>query len=202
MAHMIENNMLAYKGETPWHGLGVNVTADMTGDEMLKAAGMEWPVECRKMLLTASNVSSVGASAKALDEYRAITRGDNGRVFQVASRIYKPVQHIGPDNVSDELGRLRIGSMISGGTMQDAKDSFRYHVAQLTWDGDSEESDIPMDNQQIAQFRFWVRFQKAYKYAHETLEMTDVEAHQWACNPQNTAFLNCALAANAHSAAT
>lgn len=48
MAHMIEfmdgKASMAYAGETPWHGLGTQVPADVTPNQMLKAAGLDWRV--------------------------------------------------------------------------------------------------------------------------------------------------------------
>ena len=43
MAHMVET--MAYAGEVPWHGLGKPVPADLTPDQMLEAAGLDWEVE-------------------------------------------------------------------------------------------------------------------------------------------------------------
>jgi hypothetical protein len=48
MAHEIEmiNGVaqMAYAGETPWHGLGVKVSNDLTPDQMMKKAGLDWEV--------------------------------------------------------------------------------------------------------------------------------------------------------------
>ena len=48
MAHMIEfrdgKDCMAYGGETPWHGLGKQVPADISPNDMLKAAGLDWKV--------------------------------------------------------------------------------------------------------------------------------------------------------------
>ena len=41
--HAVET--LAYAGEKPWHGLGVEVEADYTPEEILVAAGLDWTVE-------------------------------------------------------------------------------------------------------------------------------------------------------------
>lgn len=41
MAHMIENNMIAYRGEQPWHGLGFQVNEDATNLEMMQIAGLD-----------------------------------------------------------------------------------------------------------------------------------------------------------------
>lgn len=48
MAHMIEmldgKASMAWAGETPWHGIGTKVPNDLTPDQMLKAAGLDWRV--------------------------------------------------------------------------------------------------------------------------------------------------------------
>ena len=42
MAHNVET--MAYAGETPWHGLGVPVPADLSPEQMLKKAELDWTV--------------------------------------------------------------------------------------------------------------------------------------------------------------
>ena len=42
MSHNVET--MAYAGETPWHGLGVSVGNDLSAQEMLVAAGLDWQV--------------------------------------------------------------------------------------------------------------------------------------------------------------
>jgi hypothetical protein len=45
MSHELRNaDDMAFKGETPWHGLGIQVPPNATGVEMLKAANMQWLV--------------------------------------------------------------------------------------------------------------------------------------------------------------
>ena len=43
MAHMVET--MAYAGELPWHGLGVKVIDDLTPEQMMQKAGVDWSVE-------------------------------------------------------------------------------------------------------------------------------------------------------------
>lgn len=43
MAHEVET--MAYAGETPWHGLGVQVISDLTPAQMLDKAGLNWTVD-------------------------------------------------------------------------------------------------------------------------------------------------------------
>jgi hypothetical protein len=51
MSHELEfvNNeaAIAYSGSVPWHGLGVQVPADLTPEQMLDAAKLNWTVEKR-----------------------------------------------------------------------------------------------------------------------------------------------------------
>tara|TARA_Y100000022_G_scaffold69827_1_gene60053 strand:- start:88 stop:1044 length:957 start_codon:yes stop_codon:yes gene_type:complete len=43
MAHMVET--MAYAGEVPWHGLGVPVSNDLTPEQMMEKAGVDWEVQ-------------------------------------------------------------------------------------------------------------------------------------------------------------
>ena len=43
MAHEVET--MAYAGEVPWHGLGVEVSNDLTPRQMMQKAGLDWRVE-------------------------------------------------------------------------------------------------------------------------------------------------------------
>lgn len=45
MSHNVET--MAYAGETPWHGLGKKVHADLTPEQFLVEAGLDWRVEKR-----------------------------------------------------------------------------------------------------------------------------------------------------------
>jgi len=48
MAHLLEivdgKASMAYAGEVPWHGLGKHVSPDLTPQQMLEAAGLDWEV--------------------------------------------------------------------------------------------------------------------------------------------------------------
>lgn len=91
MSHLIENNMIAWKGEAPWHGLGVKVTNDMTGLQMLQASKMDWKVQRRALAMRSSD--GTGLITDSLSEFRAIVREDTNEVFQVATNRYHPIQN-------------------------------------------------------------------------------------------------------------
>ena len=43
MSHEVET--MAYAGELPWHGLGVEVSNDLTPLQMMEKAELDWEVE-------------------------------------------------------------------------------------------------------------------------------------------------------------
>jgi phage/plasmid-like protein (TIGR03299 family) len=90
---MIENNMMAYKGAEPWHGLGFKVDENATGAEMLTVAGLDWKVQRRAIAMRPSNGDRSVMLTSQLDDFRAIVRSDNDTVFQIASSRYQPVQN-------------------------------------------------------------------------------------------------------------
>lgn len=94
MAHMIENNMFAYKGEAAWHGLGYRVQPDATGEDMLATAGMDWTVQRRQLAMRNGDGSKDVMLTSELGEFRAIVRKDTNKVFQIASAGYEVVQNL------------------------------------------------------------------------------------------------------------
>jgi phage/plasmid-like protein (TIGR03299 family) len=93
MAHLIENNELAYTGEVPWHGIGTPVAEGTSGLEMLKVAGLDWEIQKRKIAVSTGPKGSTKFDPKPVEDFVAITRSDNGRVFHVATQKYQPVQN-------------------------------------------------------------------------------------------------------------
>jgi phage/plasmid-like protein (TIGR03299 family) len=90
MAHNIEivNGVakMAYAGETPWHGLGKEVPADLSTDQMLKAAELDWTVTKIPAYATIDDKKvSVGWSA--------LTRSTDNKVLGIVSNEWHPVQN-------------------------------------------------------------------------------------------------------------
>jgi phage/plasmid-like protein (TIGR03299 family) len=91
MSHEIVNNMIAYKGEEPWHGLGFRVDENATGEQMLVTAGLNWSVQRRALAMR--NAQGEDLLTKQLTNYRAIVRSDTDDVFQIATDSYHVVQN-------------------------------------------------------------------------------------------------------------
>jgi phage/plasmid-like protein (TIGR03299 family) len=84
MAHMVET--MAYAGQVPWHGLGKKVPADLSPEQMLSAADLNWTVQ------------KVPAFAKVNDEnvnvgWSALIRSSDNRILDVVSNDWNPVQN-------------------------------------------------------------------------------------------------------------
>ena len=90
MAHNIEmingKAQMAYAGAKPWHGLGTEVPADLTPDQMLEAAGLNWEVEKIKAY------AKVGG--KNIDVGRsALVRKMDNKILDIVSNDWNPVQN-------------------------------------------------------------------------------------------------------------
>ena len=84
MAHEVES--MAYAGETPWHGLGKRVIADLTPVQMLEAADLNWTVE----------KIPAYADVRGKQIYvgkDALVRSTDGRVLDTVSQDWNPVQN-------------------------------------------------------------------------------------------------------------
>ena len=89
MAHQLEQ--MAYVGETPWHGLGNQLTPNQPIEVWAQQAGMDWQIE-------SSNVSYMAANHKGQnlilphDEQRVLYRSDTHAPLSVVSQRYQEVQ--------------------------------------------------------------------------------------------------------------
>ena len=89
MAHQIEN--MAYVGQTPWHGLGNQLTPHQPIEVWAQQAGMDWQIE-------SSNVSYMAENHKGQnlilphDEQRVLYRSDTHAPLSVVSQRYQEVQ--------------------------------------------------------------------------------------------------------------
>lgn len=84
MAHMVET--MAYAGNVPWHGLGKKVPHDLSPEQMLEAAQLDWTVQ------------KVPAFANVQDEnvnigWSALVRSSDNRILDVVSNDWNPVQN-------------------------------------------------------------------------------------------------------------
>lgn len=85
MAHAILS--MAYRGETPWHGLGNKVSDIPTVDEMLVAAGLDWEVIKRPIF------AEVEGEKIQVPGKQALMRGTDNKIFSVVGDGWQPFQN-------------------------------------------------------------------------------------------------------------
>ncbi len=89
MAHQIEQ--IAYVGETPWHGLGNQLSPKQPLEVWAQQAGMDWQIE-------SSNVSYMAQNERGqsiimpFEEQRVLYRSDTHAPLSVVSQRYQEVQ--------------------------------------------------------------------------------------------------------------
>ena len=84
MAHLIHT--MAYKGQTPWHGLGNPLSDKQPLEVWLREAGMDWNIQSSPVHYLTQNSAQVYADAKVL------YRSDSGDALSVVSNRYQEVQ--------------------------------------------------------------------------------------------------------------
>lgn len=86
MAHLIDS--LSYGGAVPWHGLGRQLPANVTGDEMIRFAGLDWEVIPRPLAAEMHDGTLAPVAGHV-----ALTRSDRNTVLSVVSDRYGIIQN-------------------------------------------------------------------------------------------------------------
>jgi phage/plasmid-like protein (TIGR03299 family) len=90
MAHMVEEingvAQMAYTGDVPWHGLGKRVSNDLSPEQMLEAAGLNWGVE-KVPLFADYNGKQIRTGAEAL------VRDLDDKVLTIVTDTWNPCQN-------------------------------------------------------------------------------------------------------------
>lgn len=84
MAHQVET--MAYAGEVPWHGLGVSVSNDLTPNQMLEKAGLDWKVQEVEAFIE-YNGTKMSTGQKSL------VRETDGKILTNVGENWKPLQN-------------------------------------------------------------------------------------------------------------
>lgn len=91
MSHNLEmvngKAQMAWAGDVPWHGLGTRVPNDLTPEQMLKAAGLDWRVETFPAIATLANGQQVNTG------HSALVRDRDNRVLDVITDDWNPMQN-------------------------------------------------------------------------------------------------------------
>ena len=91
MAHQIEQ--IAYVGETPWHGLGNQLSPHQPIEVWAQQAGMDWRIESSDVSYMAKNERGQSI-IMPFEEQRVLYRSDTHAPLSVVSQRYQEVQPI------------------------------------------------------------------------------------------------------------
>ena len=89
MAHQIEQ--MAYVGDTPWHGLGQQLSRHQPLEVWRQQAGMDWRIEESPVRFIADGAGHLG-SIHSFPEQKVLYRSDTRTPLSVVSQRYKVVQ--------------------------------------------------------------------------------------------------------------
>lgn len=83
-----------YAGETPWHGLGVEVKEAQSSKDALRLSGLDWEVNSRDIQV---------ANGSIVDGYKANVRSSDNKVLGIVTDRYKIVQNVDAFAFTDML---------------------------------------------------------------------------------------------------
>jgi phage/plasmid-like protein (TIGR03299 family) len=89
MAHLIEQ--MAYVGQTPWHGLGNQLSPKQPLETWQKEAGMDWQIQESPVRFMADTIGNLG-TIHTFPEQKVLYRSDNKEALSVVSQRYQVVQ--------------------------------------------------------------------------------------------------------------
>ena len=118
MAHELEmvngQASMAYAGDVPWHGLGVKVSNDLTPEQMLNAAGLDWTVD-------PVNLFAEVGDRKIATGHRALVRSSDQKVIDVITDDWNPVQNSEAFEFFNDFVAAGDMEMHTAGSLKDGK---------------------------------------------------------------------------------
>lgn len=118
MGHMLEmvngEAAMVYNGEVPWHGLGVKIGDDLSPEEVLKKAKLDWTVSKHQLFAEI-------AGARIETERYALVRDRDDKVLDVVGEGWNPVQNSEAFEFFCEFVNAGDMSMHTAGSLKDGK---------------------------------------------------------------------------------
>ena len=120
MSHEIEMvngvTQMAYAGDLPWHGLGQQVSDDITTDGMMKAAGLDWSVTKQPMYY----MDDLGEMGEVPGK-SALVRSSDNKVMDIVGQDWNPVQNAEAFEFFREFVDTGDMQMHTAGSLKDGK---------------------------------------------------------------------------------
>lgn len=141
---------MAYVGEVPWHGYGKSVPYDLTPEQMLEAAGLDWSVE------KIPAYAEVGGKKVAVGQ-SALVRSSDNKILDVVSDDWNPVQNIEAFEFFNEFVAAGDMQMHTAGSLKGGQ--IVWGMAKINESFDLFKGDVVESN---------LLFSNFHKYGHST----------------------------------
>ena len=117
MAHLVET--MAFTGQTPWHGLGNELTPNQPLEIWAQQAGMDWRIESSDVSYMAQNEKGQSI-IMPFEEQRVLYRSDTHAPLSVVSQRFQEVQpmeilHFYKDLTEQSGFELETAGVLKGG---------------------------------------------------------------------------------------
>ena len=116
MAHAVET--MAYAGEVPWHGLGVKVEDNLTPDEMLVAAGLDWTVSKRHLFTHSEPSVDNSKEVIPVNDYYVLVRDSDNKTFGPCGPKFVPSQNADAFKFFEKVTSVGDMSMDTAGALK------------------------------------------------------------------------------------
>jgi phage/plasmid-like protein (TIGR03299 family) len=94
MAHRIEaDDTVVFVGETPWHGIGEQVDENLTPDEMMCAAHLDWRVIEYELGLKSQKIGNEGQYRSVGNGWKGLVRSTDGKLLDIVTDDYHTHQN-------------------------------------------------------------------------------------------------------------
>ena len=166
MAHNVET--MAYAGEVPWHGLGVPVSNDLTPNQMMKKAGLDWTVEQIDSYVTVGD-------KKVPTGMKALVRSSDNKVLTNIGQVWNPVQNEDAFNFFSEYVLKGDMEMHTAGSLKGGQLVWALAKVKESFDlfgGDTVESYLLFSNPHKYGFSIDVRFTPIRVVCNNTLSLS------------------------------
>ena len=166
MAHNVET--MAYAGEVPWHGLGVPVSNDLTPNQMMKKAGLDWTVEQIDSYVTVGD-------KKNPTGIKALVRSSDNKVLTNIGQVWNPVQNEDAFNFFSEYVLKGDMEMHTAGSLKGGQLVWALAKVKESFDlfgGDTVESYLLFSNPHKYGFSIDVRFTPIRVVCNNTLSLS------------------------------
>ena len=167
MAHELEivngQAQMAYVGEVPWHGLGVQVPEDTSAMDMMALAGLDWRVEELDSFVE-FNGEKIPTGQKAL------VRDVDGKVLTQVGANWNPVQNSEAFEFFHEFVEAGNMKMHTAGSLKDGQIIWALAKVEdnfTLFNGDTVESYLLFSNPHTTKRKHSARHDVTIKLSHD-----------------------------------